>query len=65
MKDTIITTGSGGALFLPWWIEWLPDVWQVSISALAGIMLALGVYNKFLEIRMRRKNLLSDGGHAK
>ena len=59
MKDTAVTTGSGGALFLPWWIEWLPNVWQFSISLMAGAMLILGVYSKFLEIRQRRRALES------
>ncbi len=58
MKDASLTTGSGGALFLPWWIEWLPEVWQFSVTLFGGIFLALGVYSKFLEIKQRQRDLL-------
>lgn len=57
MKDAVVTTGSGGALFLPWWIDWLPHMWQASVSILAGVMLMLGVYSKILEIRQRHRDL--------
>ena len=57
MKDASLTTGSGGALLLPWWIEWLPEFWQLAVTGMGGAFLALGVYSKFLEIKQRHRDL--------
>ena len=63
MKDTAVTTGSGGALFLPWWIDWLPHMWQLGVSIMAATMLGLGVYSKYLEIQQRRRDLYDPLDH--
>lgn len=60
MKETAITTGSALSLFMPLWLQWLPMVWQLIVSILAGIILALTAYNKILEIRLKRKQLKED-----
>lgn len=57
MKETSITTGSAVSLFMPLWLDWLPVLWQFLISVVAGIVLFLTAYNKFLEIKLRRKEL--------
>lgn len=57
MKEMVVTTGSGGALFLPWWIDWLPNIWQPAVSIMAATMLGLGAYSKYLEIKQRRRDL--------
>lgn len=57
MKETAITTGSAVSLFMPLWLSWLPAVWQLLVSVLAGLILGLTAYNKILEIRLKRKEL--------
>ena len=57
MKETAITTGSAVSLFMPLWLSWLPALWQLLISVLAGLILGLTAYNKILEIRLKRKEL--------
>ena len=57
MKETAITTGSAVSLFMPLWLSWLPAIWQLLISVLAGLILGLTAYNKILEIRLKRKEL--------
>jgi hypothetical protein len=53
---TAATAGAGGLTY-PLWNELLTSGWQVAIAIMGGIVLALTIYSKFLEIRQRRKDL--------
>ena len=53
MKDAATTTASGSFLFFPVWVEWIPQAWQLGITVLAGVVLVLTVWNKWLEIQLK------------
>lgn len=53
----IPTTTGGVALVFPFWADWFVAGWQVLIAIMGGIVLALTVYNKWLEIKKNRRDL--------
>ena len=47
----------GAGVSSPLWLHSLTVGWQVAVSLMGGIVLALTIYNKILELKQRRRNL--------
>lgn len=57
LRDTVDTATGVTGVTLPLWIAWVPVAWQGIIAVLGGLMLLLTLYNKFLELRIKQKEL--------
>lgn len=56
MKDIGWLYGGAGVTF-PAWGNALTAGWQVAVALMGGIVLALTIYNKILELKQRRRDL--------
>ena len=57
MKDTATTAASAVFLLNDLWLHWLPFAWQIVLGGLGGVVLALTAYNKWLDSKLKKKNL--------
>lgn len=57
MKDTATTAASAVFLLNSAWLHWLPLVWQLLLGVLGGVVLALTAYNKWLDAKLKKKDL--------
>lgn len=53
---TAVATGAGG-LSYPFWNAWLTSGWSTLIAILGAIVLALTIWNKILEVRLKNRDL--------
>lgn len=57
MKDLNAWLQGGVGLSFPAWGQYLMTGWQVLIGLMGGVVLALTIYNKYLEVKQRRRDL--------
>jgi hypothetical protein len=57
IKDTVDTATGVTGVTLPVWITWVPVAWQGIIAVLGAIVLLLTLYNKILELRLKKREL--------
>ena len=57
MKETTLLSASAAFLLNEFWIHWLPLGWQLMVGGLGGVVLALTAYNKWLDAKLKMKDL--------
>lgn len=57
MKEFPLLSASAAFLLNDFWIHWLPLGWQFVIGGLGGVVLALTAYNKWLDAKLKMKDL--------
>jgi len=57
VKDTVDTATGITGVTLPVWITWVPVAWQGIIAVLGAIVLVITLYNKILELRLKKREL--------
>lgn len=57
VRDTVDTATGITGVTLPVWITWVPVAWQGIIAVLGAIVLVITLYNKILELRLKKREL--------
>jgi uncharacterized integral membrane protein len=57
MSNTVAASTGSVALSYPAWAIHLSSQWSIIVAVLGAVVLLLTIWNKVLEIKMRRKSL--------